>query len=74
MTHTQANPLTGAENHDEKYIATPRQVALTLAIIALLVAVIAGAIALFGWQVLGLVALACVPIVFICLILLTVGG
>jgi hypothetical protein len=74
MTHAQVTPLADTETHDEKYIATPRQVALTLAIILVLVAVIAGAIALFGWPVLGLVALACVPIVFICLILLTIGG
>ncbi|MBU2866904.1 hypothetical protein [Pacificibacter marinus] len=73
MTHAQTSPLTDTEHHDEKYIATPRQVAMTLTIISLLGAVIAGAIALFGWPVLGLVALACVPIVFVCLILLTVG-
>jgi hypothetical protein len=74
MTQAHPTPLTDTEDHDEKNIATPRQVAMTLAIIVILVAAIAGAIALFGWQILGLVALACVPIVFICLILLTIGG
>lgn len=73
MTNAQVTPLTDTEHHDDKYIATPRQVTLTLTIITLFGAVIAGAVALFGWPVLGLVALACVPVVFVCLILLTVG-
>lgn len=71
---TDAHSTSNAAAHDEKYIATPRQVALTLAVIVILLAAVAGAVALFGWPVLGLVALACVPVVFLCLILLTRGG
>lgn len=69
MTNTQT-----PSPQDEKYVAAPRHVALTLTLVAILLAVLAGAIALFGWPVLGVVALACVPIVFLCLILLTTGG
>ncbi|WP_417249829.1 hypothetical protein [Celeribacter sp.] len=74
-TLTQDIPAAEApvDAHDEEASISPKGVAAVLAVIVLVIAAVAVGIATFGWPVLGLTALAAVPVIYLCLILLTVG-
>ncbi|WP_417257663.1 hypothetical protein [Celeribacter sp.] len=65
---------TQSEDHHEEDAISPKGVALTiLFIVVVLAAVIAGSFLIGPW-VLGLTALAFVPVIYIVLFLLTIGG
>ncbi|NIY78355.1 MAG: hypothetical protein HWE33_06995 [Rhodobacteraceae bacterium] len=62
-----------AHDHHEDGIATPRGVALfLLVVVAILAAVVYGAFTVGPW-VLGVTAVATVPVIYLVLILLTMG-
>lgn len=73
-THADASAshVAPAPQHEEASIS-PKGVVAVLAVLALFIAAVAVGIATFGWPVLGLTALATVPVIYLCLILLTVG-
>lgn len=58
--------------HDNETIS-PKGVALILAVVAAFLAAVGAGVATFGLPVLGLTALAAVPVIYVALILLTVG-
>jgi hypothetical protein len=74
QTASDLKDPTSLTEHDETGIATLRQVLMTLAIIALSAVIVGTGVAFYGLPVLGLTALATVPVVYVVLILLTVGG
>ncbi|WP_417243134.1 hypothetical protein [Celeribacter sp.] len=74
MTDAPLDPALSTDHHAEEDLISPKGVVLTLLFITVVLALVIAGSFLIGPWVLGLTALAFVPVIYIIMFLLTIGA